>query len=82
MEHQTDIKRQVAFMRSHNLYIKQATSNSARLNLWQPTRETGPPEMFGSAWWWLHIKEAENISVISPTEIPLEWNLGVYVQDR
>lgn len=30
---QTDIKRQVAFMRSHNLYIKQAASNSARLNL-------------------------------------------------
>lgn len=63
-EHQTDVKRQAAFMRSHNLYIKQAASNSARLNLWQPTRETGQPEMFGSALWSRHIKEAGNISVI------------------
>lgn len=46
---QTDVKRPVAFMRSHNLYIKQAPSNSARLNLRRPTRETGRLEMFGGA---------------------------------
>lgn len=80
-DHQTDIKSQVAFTRSHNLYIKQATSNSAGLNLWQPTRETGPSDISGSASRSRHVKEAGSISVTSTLKNPLEWILGVCVQD-